>query len=291
MTKHAKHPDPNRPKIGVVLGGGGLKAMASIALFKFLDQHDLQPDLIAGCSAGALVAAMKGAGFSNNKMQDVAFEMANPELFSKFEMGTILGVADLPGFKFDNSSGLMNPDKVRALYRKWFGKLKLQDLNPKTILSVTDIVKGEAEVLETGRVSDAVYASGALWPLFPPAKFEGRMLIDGGYALPLPVYEAVKRGADVIIAMIFDETPDPNPKSFTGCLNNQIGTMLRTLSRSQTALAIDMHHYETILIQFTMDPPEAMDEDYVPFVLETGRRMVAKRAKSILSAVENFKRM
>jgi NTE family protein len=94
---------------------------------------------------------------------------------------------------------------------------------------------------------------------------------------------------DVIIAMIFDEKPNPNPKSFAVGLTNQINTTLRALSRSQTALAIDMHHYETILIQFTMEPPDGISEDSVPFVLDAGRRMVNKNADSILRAVELFK--
>jgi len=279
----------NRAKIGVVLGGGGLKALASISLFKFLDQQGLEPDFIAGCSAGALVAAMRGAGFSIEKMQDIAFEMANSKLFTEINPKAVMGIAGLPGFPFNNESGLMNSSRLRAQYRKWFGDLQLEDLSPNTILSATDVVEGEAAVLRSGNVADAVYASGALWPLFAPAEFEGRTLIDGGYSMPLPIYEAIKAGMDVIIAMIFDERPNPNPKSFSGCLNNQINTMLRSLSRSQTAMAIDMHHYETILIQFTMEPPDGMSEESVPFVLETGRRMVSKNAGPILRAVQDFK--
>jgi NTE family protein len=292
MTRPKKataKPDGDRPKIGVVLGGGGLKALASIALFKFLDQQGLKPDFIAGCSAGALVAAMRGAGFSIDRMQEIAFEMANPELFANINVPAVLGIAGLPGCQFNNDSGFMNPAPVRALYRKWFGDLQLQHLRPKTILTATDIVEGEAAILKSGPVADAVYASGALWPLFPPAHFEGRLLIDGGYSLPLPIYEAIKDGMDIIIAMIFDEKPNPHPKSFAECLTNQVNTMLRSLSRSQTALAIDMHHYETILIQFTMEPPDGISEASVPFVLETGRRMVSKNATAILHAVEHFK--
>lgn len=279
----------DRAKIGVVLGGGGLKALASIALFKFLDQQGLKPDFIAGCSAGALVAAMSGAGFSNERMQEIAFEMANPGLFEDIDATAIMGIAGLPGCQFNNSSGLMKPGKVQALYKKWFGDLRIEDLGIQTMLTATDIVEGESFVIKSGPVADAVYASGALWPLFPPAQFEGRTLIDGGYSLPLPIYEAIKAGMDVIIAMIFDEKPNPHPKSFSVCLTNQINTVLRSLSRSQTALAIDMHHYETILIQFTMDPPDGISAESVPFVLETGRRMVSKNAEAILSAVKLFK--
>lgn len=283
-----KGSNEGRARIGVVLGGGGLKALASIALFKFLDQQGLEPDFIAGCSAGALVAAMRGAGFSIERMQEIAFEMANPDLFTDIEAKTIAGMAGLPGFHYNNHSGLMNPDKLRALYRKWFGNMQLQDLKPQTILTATDIVAGEAAVLRSGNVADAVYSSGALWPLFPPSTFEGRTLIDGGYSLPLPIYEAIKEGMDVIIAMIFDERPTPNPTSFAVCLSNQVNTILRSLSRSQTAMAIDMHHYETILIQFTMEPPDGISEESVPFVLETGRRMVNKQADAILRAIKDF---
>jgi NTE family protein len=278
-----------QPNIGVAIGGGGLKAMSSIALFRFLDQQGLRPNIVAGCSAGALVAAMRGAGFSYTKMQEVAFAMSDPKIFSYYDTRSLLGIASLPGGKFNNRSGLMNPKRVLDYYRKLFGDLRLEDLETKIVLVATDIEKGEKVTLESGLVADAVFASGALWPLFPPIEFEGRLLIDGGYSNPLPLLELVQQDmSDINIAMMFDEKPDPNPNGFAQCLNNQVGIMLRTMTRNQNVMAIEMHHYETILIQFVMSAPVTISPDSVPLVLDTGRKLVSQHAQEILDAVKNF---
>ena len=283
------HMTQAKPRIGVALGGGGLKAMSSIALFRFLEQHDLQPEVITGCSAGALVAAMKGADFSYSKMQEIAFQMADPKMFSEYQLKPILGIASLPGGKFDKKSGIMNPKKVLDFYHEIFGDLRLEDLKTKTILVATDVTKGEKVSLEHGLVSEAVFASGALWPLFPPIEIDNRLLMDGGYSNPLPLMELVQHErSDINIAMMFDEKPDPNPKSFVECLNNQVGIMLRTMTRSQNMIAVELQHYETIFIQFVMDSPVTLDPSSVPLVLDTGRKLVKLHADEILSAVKNF---
>jgi len=183
----------------------------------------------------------------------------------------------------------MNPKRVLDYYRKLFGDLRLEDLETKIVLVATDIEKGEKVTLESGLVADAVFASGALWPLFPPIEFEGRLLIDGGYSNPLPLLELVQQDmSDINIAMMFDEKPDPNPNGFAQCLNNQVGIMLRTMTRNQNVMAIEMHHYETILIQFVMSAPVTISPDSVPLVLDTGRKLVSQHAQEILDAVKNF---
>jgi len=289
MRKQPNSTEPNTARIGVALGGGGLKAMSAIALFRFLDQHGLQPSVISGCSAGALVAAMRGAGFSVAKMQQVAFYMANPALFSEYQAKPLLGIAGLPGGEFNKRSGIMNPDKVLSYYRQLFGSLRLEDLQTKTIMMTTDVTTGQKVVLEHGLVAEAVFASGALWPLFPPFEFEGRLLMDGGYADPLPLLDLVRLDrSDVNIAMMFDERPDPDPQSFVACLNNQVNNMLRAMTRSQNVLAIELEQYETIFIRFIMDTPVGLDPNLVPMVLDTGRKAVAKHAPEILNAVQNF---
>jgi len=280
-----------QPNIGVAIGGGGLKAMSSIALFRFLDNQGLQPNIVTGCSAGALVAAMRGAGFGYKKMQDVAFAMSDPKMFSQYDTRSILGVASLPGGQFNNRSGLMNPKRVLDFYHDLFGDLRLEDLETKVVLVATDITKGEKVSLESGLVADAVFASGALWPLFPPMEFQGKLLIDGGYSNPLPLLELVKQEkSDINIAMMFDEPPDPEPSGFAQCLNNQVSIMLRTMTRNQNVMAIDMHHYETILIQFVMSAPVVISPDSVPLVLDTGRKLVNQHAQDILDAVKNYDR-
>lgn len=266
-----------------------MKAFSAIALCRFLNQHSLTPSVITGCSAGALVAAMWGAGFSIAKMQKVAFRMADPKLFSEYEIKPLLGIANLPGGHFDKYSGMMNPTSVLRFYKQLFGDLRLEDLKIKTALVATDVSNGERVLLEDGAVADAVFASGALWPLFPPHAVADRLLMDGGYSNPLPLLDLVQMDrSDLNIAMMFDERPDPNPSSFVQCLNNQINIMLRTITRSQNVMAIELEQYETIFIRFMMQQPVQIDPKSVPRVLDAGRNMVKKHASEILGAAQNF---
>lgn len=292
MSSSLSEAKPAAPRIGICLGGGGLKVFSAIALCRFLNQHRFTPTAITGCSAGALVAAMWGAGFSIAKMQKVAFRMSDPKLFSEYEVKPLLGIASLPGGHFDKSSGMMNPTKVLRFYRQLFGDMRLEDLKIKTALVATDVSTGEKVLLEDGSVADAVFASGALWPLFPPHRIHDRLLMDGGYSNPLPLLDLVQMDrSDLNIAMMFDEKPDPNPTSFVQCLNNQVNIMLRTITRSQNIMAIELEQYETIFIRFMMQQPVRLDPKSVPGVLDAGRNMVKKHANDILSAARNFSRV
>jgi len=53
-----------KPRIGVVIGGGGLKCLAAVSLFEFLNEKDIDVDLLVGCSGGAIMAALYGAGYN-----------------------------------------------------------------------------------------------------------------------------------------------------------------------------------------------------------------------------------
>jgi NTE family protein len=184
---------------------------------------------------------------------------------------------------------MMNPSQVLSYYHSLFGTLRLEDLKTKTALVTTDVSTGEKVLLEHGLVADAVFASGALWPLFPPLEVEGRLLMDGGYADPLPLLDLVKLDrSDINIAMMFDEKPDPNPQTFVQCLVNQVNGMLRTITRSQNILAVELETYETIFIKFVMQAPVGLDPAAVPLVLDAGRKMVKRHSNDILRAVHNF---
>ncbi len=151
-----------RPKVAVVIGGGGLKSLAAIALFEFLSDAQIDIDLLVGCSGGGIMAALRGAGYDSTQMRDSITQSLNKKLFRKIDYRSIAGIAKLPFGRFDKSSGILKPDPIRRVYRRVFGDLRLEDLQPETVLQATDYQTGEGVVLNTGLVADAVYASAAL---------------------------------------------------------------------------------------------------------------------------------
>jgi len=209
--------DARKPKIGVVIGGGGLKCLSAVCLFEFLNEAKIDIDLMVGCSGGAIMAALYGAGYNSAQMRDAITQSLNKKLFSKLDLRSLAGIAGLPFGRFDKSSGILNSGPIRQMYHRIFGDLKLEDLKPETIMQTTDYQTGDSVILQKGLVADAVYASGVWFPILPPINIDGRWFIDGSYNSHVPVMEAVKRNMDIIIVMMFEEKLDPDPRGFINC--------------------------------------------------------------------------
>jgi NTE family protein len=287
-----KSPDivyPRKPKVGVVIGGGGLKCLSAVCLFEFLNDAGIDIDLMVGCSGGAIMAALYGAGYNSAQMRDAITQSLNKKLFSSIDLRSIAGIVGLPFGRFDKSSGIINSAPIRRMYRRIFGDRKLEDLKPETILQTTDYQTGDSVILDKGLVADAVYASGVWFPILSPICIDGRWYIDGSYNSHVPVMEAVKRNMDIIIVMMFEEKLDPHPQGFINCYYNVNNTMTRALDRSQMSMSIDLGAYEIVIINVLFDkviPIWGVDE--VPGVLEAGQKAVDKKKEEILDHIREF---
>lgn len=282
-------PEGKQPTIAVVLGSGGIKTFAAVALFEFLERAGISADLLIGCSGGAIMTGLHTLGYSPARMLELIPKLLSRDLFSKVDYRALLGIPRLPFGKFDFSCGILKPEGVRAIYRRLFGEQRLEDLPTKTLLQVTDFHTGEGFALEQGLLADAIYASGASYPALPPLRLEGRWLVDGGFSSPCPLLEAVKRHVDVIIALSIETRLSAEPKSYVEMFNYGQSMCANTLIRNQMATAIALHHYEIIQINVRFTTPiEFWDVDKVPEVIEAGRIAVEAKGREILSAIENF---
>jgi NTE family protein len=278
-----------KPKIGVVIGGGGLKCLSAVCLFEFLNENNIDVDLMVGCSGGAIMSALYGAGYNSAQMRDAITQSLNKKLFSSLDLRSIAGIAGLPFGRFDKTSGIIKSAPIRQMYRRIFGDRMLEDLKPETILQTTDYQTGDSVILSKGLVADAVYASGVWFPILPPICIEGRWFIDGSYNSHVPVMEAVKRNMDIIIVMMFEEKLDPEPQGFINCYYNVNNTMTRALDRSQMSMSIDLGPYEIVMIDVVFDkviPIWGVDE--VPGVLEAGQKAVDRKKEEILMHIQDF---
>lgn len=278
-----------KPKVAVVIGGGGLKCLAAVALFELLGNAKIDINLVVGCSGGGIMAAAYGAGLNPVQMRDAITRSVSKKLFRNIDYRSLAGIARLPFGHFNKSSGILKADPMKRVYRQIFGDLRLEDLRPETILQTTDYQTGEGVILDKGLVADAVYASGALFPVLPPICIEGRWFVDGAYNSNLPVMEAVKRNMDIIIAMLFEEKFAADPQSFLECYFTIHKTMTRSLDRSQLSLSVDLHSYEIVVVKVLFDKYiQVWDVDEVPAILDTGRKAVDRKKEEILSAIREF---
>lgn len=278
-----------KPKIAVVVGAIGVRGAAAIPLFEFLEGANIEPDLLIGSSGGALMAAMCGAGISPAKMRDFVGEMHRERPYSQVDYRTLLGFAHPKLAKPGIGSALKKPHRQQELYRRIFGAQRLEELRPTTLLQSADCIAGEGIVLNAGPLAEAVYAASAMAPDFPPIQFEGRWLVDGAYISPLPIIEAVKRQADVIIALFYQEEPKPQPDDLLEANFNILAAYFSRLVKDQTMLSIELHHHEIILVPIKFDEyVSPWDTAALPTILQAGQKAVARQKAEIMDVVSNF---
>ncbi len=289
LAKPPKKPQAPKPKVGVVLGSGGMKAFAAVPLFEFLDQAGIAVDLLVGCSGGAIMCAAVGAGLTPAGIRQIAPDILDKRIFGSFDYRSILSILNARFGNFTRTSSIIKPDRMREIYRYLWGDKRLEDLRPRTLVQTTDALTGEGVVLARGSVVDAVYASGAFFPVLPPQEIDGRWLSDGAYSAPVPVIEAVKRNMDVIIVMDFAERSTVEPQGFLDCFYRYIDTQMTTLKRSQMFLSIELHHHEIITIEVNFDQPISFRAtNALESVLAKGEEAVTHNKAAILSAIRSF---
>ncbi len=277
------------PKIAVVLGTGGIKAMAGLALFEFFQEQKIPIDLMVGCSGGAMVCATIGMGYSPLEARELGFGKLQKSLFTKLDYRSLLGVFGSRLGNFDKTSGIIKSHGWQTSLREFFGDKKLEQLRPRTLIQTTDVDTGEGVVLTRGSVADAVYASCAFFPAFPPIRIDGRYLGDGIYSAPVPVVEAIKRNMDVIIALDFKEKVRTEPKGFFSCFYRHIDNTMRTLTRTQMFLSIELHHHEIVTVEVDFDHTiNPWDLHELPAIIEAGKKAVDDQKSIILSAIASF---
>ena len=291
MSSDAKTGPRQRPSLAVVIGSGGIKTFGGVALLQFLEAEGIVPDLLIGCSGGAFMAALWATGHKPAQMPDLIPELLKPEFFSKLDYGVLWGIPGLPVKRFGLNHALLRPDHMHATHTRLFGEARLEDLQPKTMLQVTDFQTGEGFVLEEGRLADAVYASGAAYPILPMFHWKERWLMDGAYSSPCPVLEAVKRQIDVILALTFETTFSDIAPGLLPLFQRTQFLCTSTLMRNQMATAIRLHHHELFHLNLSFDRPiEMWDFEAIPEILATGQRVVAAKKPEILAALRGVAR-
>jgi NTE family protein len=277
------------PKVAVVIGAIGVRAAAAIPLFEFLDEAKIEVDLLIGSSAGALITAMRGAGIPTARMREFVGQTHREKLYSSIDYRTLIGFAHPKLTKPGIDSALKRPQRQRQFYKRIFGSRRLEDLRPKTLLQTTDCIAGEGVVLDSGSLAEVVYAASAMAPEFPPIQVDGRWLVDGAYMSPVPILEAIRRQADVIIALFYEEEPKPQPEDLLEANYNILAAYFSRLVKDQVMLSIELHHHEIILAPIKFDKYVGpWDTGALPAVLQAGQTAVARAQREIIEAISSF---
>jgi NTE family protein len=220
----------DRPKVGLVLGGGGAKGAAEIGAIKVIERAGIPIDVIVGTSIGSVVGSLYAAGYHAadldsmfcqqewlSLMTDRRAELGNEPYKVKDGITYIFGFpvmgdlnnGDIGGF------GMMRGEKVENLIDSMIQHKGCQEFNSLSIpfsCVAADFRQAREVVLNKGKISTCVRASMAIPGIFKPVNYEGTKLVDGGMLNNLPVDVAQTMGADIIIAIDLQQN-EQKPKT------------------------------------------------------------------------------
>jgi NTE family protein len=214
-----EHVVTERASIGLVLSGGGARGGAHIGVLKALEELRVPIDHIAGTSVGAVVGGFYVSGMSVEGLEELvesleweaAFLNVTPRQLKSFRRkrdDDLFLVDQRPGLndgEFELPIGFMQGQVIdMILSRETLAASQVEDFDRLAIpfrAVAGDLVTGEPVILSAGSLARALRASMSIPAVLAPIEIDGRLLVDGGIAMNLPVEVARSMGADTIIAV------------------------------------------------------------------------------------------
>ncbi|USD42588.1 patatin-like phospholipase family protein [Vibrio sp. SCSIO 43135] len=246
--------DKERPKVAVVLAGGGAKGAAHIGVLKALEELRIPVDIITGTSMGAYVGGLYATGMSADEIESFIYSVEwndgyrdrvsrsdrrvrDKEYEDRYQINTDLG---LSWGEMRAPKGVVQGQNMLRILRETSGNLPALDSFDELAIPyrsvATDIIDLKPVVLGKGHLVDAMMASMSVPGALPPYEIDGQLLVDGGVTNNMPVDVARELGADIIIAV--DISSDyKDEEEFTTYLTvaNQLSNYLVRRSTQQQA--------------------------------------------------------
>ncbi len=208
-----------RPRIGLALSGGGARGLAHVGVLKVLEENHIPVDMIAGTSAGAIIAGLYAMGLSAAEIETTILGIDWNDGFSddaerKYRsfrrkqddldiLTTLQAGIDSNGVRLPK--GLLQGQRLELLLKRiTSGAERVHDFDRLPIpfrAIATNIETGERVTLAGGDMARALHASMAIPGVYAPVEIDGQLLVDGGLSSNLPVQAVRDMGADLIIAI------------------------------------------------------------------------------------------
>ena len=235
-----------RPKVGLVLSGGGAKGAAHIGVIKYLEEAGIPIDYIAGTSMGSIVGGLYALGYSSDEILDIISSVDWDRLISnevdrreisfsqKHEkssrvltvpFSTTTSQEDLQSRSFRNSlpKGLVSGDNIINLFNSlsvgYSNSQTFSELPIPFICMATNMLSGEVDILDNGEFTKSLRASMAIPVLFDPIKMNNTLYVDGGLTCNFPAEQCKAMGADYIIGVSMSPGLEENADKLTSILS------------------------------------------------------------------------
>jgi NTE family protein len=207
----------SKPKVALVLSGGGAKGIAHIGVIRVLESRGIKPDMILGTSMGSLVGGLYALGYTPDQMEDFVgnanWDFLLNDMVPRENFKTGQGIKDkntllslpLNGIKPLMVSGMYGGQNVltiiEILTRNYNRPMDFDSFPTPFRCIGTNIEDGSMMVFESGRISDAMRASMSIPSVFAPYPINGQLYVDGGLVNNFPTDIAKQMGADIIIGV------------------------------------------------------------------------------------------
>ena len=226
-AQHKTNPS-HRPKVGVVLGGGGAKGASHIGALKYIEEMGIPIDYVAGTSMGSIIGGLYAMGYSPDELTTLISQLNWSEYIGNkikrpmmseevrgrnstllfnvpFSLENLFKndpnsnfISQLPS-AFVNNSSLIN--LFNDLCVGYQEEMDFNDMPIPFACVATNVVTGEEVVLRSGSVPTAMRASMAIPGVFSPVEMDGMVLVDGGLVNNFPADVLREMGADIIIGI------------------------------------------------------------------------------------------
>ncbi len=286
-----------RPRIGLVLSGGGARGIAHVGVLKILERERIPIDVISGTSMGAIVGGLYASGMSAAQIEAELLKVNWSEVFTNRVDRSLLSQRlkedDFklsPALEFGMNNGELRAP-MSALYGRGFEALLRRYTMPVRNLTdfsklpipfravATNMESGKQVVLGSGDLAHALRSSMSVPGVFAPTEFDGQILGDGMLVDNLPVDVAKAMGADVLIAVNIGATlAGRETLSSVGGLTSQ---MLSILTEQNVQRSLALLGPNDVLLTPELGALSAGDFDKTAELIQLGQAVSASQLRQL----------
>jgi NTE family protein len=290
-----------RPRIGLVLSGGGARGMAHIGVLKVMEEAGIMPDYITGTSMGSIVGGLYALGYTAEELEKIVQAINWDDVLTnqvaldevtieeKGYYGRYIAELPIDGLRVGLPRGLIEGQKLTMLLSRLTRSAHgIEDFSKLPIPFAcvgTDIETGEPVVLNRGSLPEAIRASMAIPTVFTPVELDGRLLVDGGLVRNFPVEEVLAMGADIVIGVFVSEDLLPKEK-----LTSMVSVLMQSAfvhsvfdTRAQRQL-VDLY------IEPNLSPYTTFSFNQSQAIIDSGASMAADYRDALLALADSVYR-
>jgi NTE family protein len=279
--------------LGIALGSGAARGLAHIGVLEVLEEENIQADMVAGSSMGALVGAGYALGHSPKRMRRFAREFD--------EMGGFFRLTDL---SLPPSQSILRLSRIRNFLEDLYGDATFEDTEIPLVITASSINSAQRRAITEGRLVDAILASIAIPMIYPPQTSNGSTWVDGGVFEPVPVESLQEEGMNRVVAVntippqgVLGEQqperlgPGPEKRQIPSLIKkfvpigsgNIIDVGMRTIEAIEARLAEDSTKQADVVVDPYLPEMSWFDFDQYEKFIEQGRRSAREKIDKIRS--------